>query len=300
MPIQFSCPHCGHSLSAPDSAAGVSGPCPKCRKTITAPSPPRPQATPVATRQPAPVVPAPTPVAPQEKDEAGEEEWEEYDPFVCTVCGGTEVQKVSAIVQMGTWTGGSTTVSATNGTLVGKEWGQGGGGSWVMGGVHGQTTHRTRTQMTTDLAGMLQPPREPVGPGKQETPLEIVWDSIGECLWLLLWGVLIGGLVAGVLGGIVVAAVLENGRLGAGIAIACGALGILIPVGITGVLIRERFQGRANYPARQRECAQQHAAWEEAMRRWDLLCFCTRCGNLYNPETGQAAPPGEMNVLLGR
>lgn len=38
MPITFHCPSCGKELSAPDSAAGLSGACRFCGATITAPS----------------------------------------------------------------------------------------------------------------------------------------------------------------------------------------------------------------------------------------------------------------------
>ena len=38
MPIKFDCPWCSHTLTAPDSAAGVTAPCPKCGVQITAPA----------------------------------------------------------------------------------------------------------------------------------------------------------------------------------------------------------------------------------------------------------------------
>ena len=38
MPMQFACPSCKAPLTVPDSAAGKTGPCPKCRATITAPT----------------------------------------------------------------------------------------------------------------------------------------------------------------------------------------------------------------------------------------------------------------------
>lgn len=38
MPMQFACPSCKVPLTVPDSAAGKTGPCPKCRATITAPT----------------------------------------------------------------------------------------------------------------------------------------------------------------------------------------------------------------------------------------------------------------------
>ncbi len=73
--IRFNCPSCGIQLDVPASLAGVTGPCPNCQNSITAPhpslpelvqpqplSPPQPQ--PVATPQPQPVAtPQPQPVA---------------------------------------------------------------------------------------------------------------------------------------------------------------------------------------------------------------------------------------------
>ena len=39
MPISFSCPRCGKSLKAPDSAAGKSSKCPGCGSPVTCPEP---------------------------------------------------------------------------------------------------------------------------------------------------------------------------------------------------------------------------------------------------------------------
>ncbi|MBP86055.1 MAG: hypothetical protein CMJ64_04955 [Planctomycetaceae bacterium] len=38
MPIQFQCPHCGHSMQLPDAAAGKQGKCPKCQGVVTVPA----------------------------------------------------------------------------------------------------------------------------------------------------------------------------------------------------------------------------------------------------------------------
>ena len=64
--ITFSCTSCGVELNVPLSYAGISGPCPGCQATITAPKPeeqkPEPQAAP--TQEQAPPQPSPpTPVA---------------------------------------------------------------------------------------------------------------------------------------------------------------------------------------------------------------------------------------------
>ncbi|GEM_PF-5124011 len=40
------------------------------------------------------------------------------------------------------------------------------------------------------------------------------------------------------------------------------------------------------------------AAWERAMKIWNTLYYCVRCDTVYNPETGQSAPVGEMRTLL--
>ena len=60
MPIQFQCPKCGKQLNAPDSAAGVTGPCPFCKATITAPRAPGAPATAPASQPPG-LPPAPSP-----------------------------------------------------------------------------------------------------------------------------------------------------------------------------------------------------------------------------------------------
>lgn len=38
MPIQFQCPHCGHSMQLPDASAGKQGKCPKCQGVVTVPA----------------------------------------------------------------------------------------------------------------------------------------------------------------------------------------------------------------------------------------------------------------------
>ena len=63
--LSFSCPHCSTRLTVPASLAGVTGPCPSCRKSITAPTPvpsevPQPQAPPLPVEA---VAPEPVPVA---------------------------------------------------------------------------------------------------------------------------------------------------------------------------------------------------------------------------------------------
>ena len=48
--IHFSCSHCRVSLTVDDSLAGVTGPCPSCGESITAPKPPRPSSVEVRPR----------------------------------------------------------------------------------------------------------------------------------------------------------------------------------------------------------------------------------------------------------
>lgn len=36
--IDFSCPHCGNRLSAPEARIGSAAPCPKCRRDVTIPA----------------------------------------------------------------------------------------------------------------------------------------------------------------------------------------------------------------------------------------------------------------------
>ncbi len=66
---EFQCPSCGKQLNAPDSAAGVTAPCPYCKTRITAPS--LPSARPPAGMSPlgapasqAPPPPGPAPLGP--------------------------------------------------------------------------------------------------------------------------------------------------------------------------------------------------------------------------------------------
>ncbi len=294
MPISFKCPHCGNAITAPDTAAGVSGPCPKCRQTVTAPN---------TQNSGAPAQMAPSaPIAPRQGSaKATAPALHNADPFTCPACSGGEVQKVSAIVQTGTWNGGTRGAAATDGMYVGREWNQGQGGAWEVGGVHAQTRYSTTTRLTTDLAQMLQPPAEPRRPAVSQF-------SLGFCITDGLSNMGIGALIGGLVG--VCAAVAYSGcasaassgsgdavaiRIGVGIF----ALGILIPGFLTALSIRDYLKEKGTYPARQAEYERNLSAWQQAMRWWDSLFFCPRCGNVYNSETGQTAPPTEMTTLLG-
>lgn len=77
--IRFNCPSCGIQLDVPASLAGVTGPCPSCQSSITAPlpqasspfpepepAPPVQSAPPQPAYQPEPAQPTSTPVQPQQ------------------------------------------------------------------------------------------------------------------------------------------------------------------------------------------------------------------------------------------
>ena len=50
--IEFTCPHCMTALKVPASLAGITGPCPSCQVSITAPHPTPLAAPPIATEPP--------------------------------------------------------------------------------------------------------------------------------------------------------------------------------------------------------------------------------------------------------
>jgi hypothetical protein len=58
MPIKFNCPKCGQELNVKDEMAGKQGKCPKCKSTVTVPTPaaPRPAAAPPVRKKPVPEV----------------------------------------------------------------------------------------------------------------------------------------------------------------------------------------------------------------------------------------------------
>jgi hypothetical protein len=45
-------------------------------------------------------------------------------------------------------------------------------------------------------------------------------------------------------------------------------------------------------------CKNDYDRWSQAMERWNHLFYCSRCDNLYNPQTNQAAPVHQMNHLI--
>ena len=62
--IRFNCPSCGIQLDVPAALAGVTGPCPSCQSSITAPHPEIP--TPAPPQQPVPQQPVPQQQPPQQ------------------------------------------------------------------------------------------------------------------------------------------------------------------------------------------------------------------------------------------
>lgn len=64
--IRFNCPSCGIQLDVPAALAGVTGPCPKCQSSITAPHPQAPEPTVAPAPQPQPQAPIQQQPAPQQ------------------------------------------------------------------------------------------------------------------------------------------------------------------------------------------------------------------------------------------
>lgn len=52
------------------------------------------------------------------------------------------------------------------------------------------------------------------------------------------------------------------------------------------------------YKRGRKRAEDEHEAWETAMKKWNRLFYCSRCDSVFDPETGQSAPIGEMKTLL--
>lgn len=62
--LSFGCPHCNLRLTVPSALAGVTGPCPGCRQSITAPPLPEPPSVSPVAAGPAPLPDPPPPASP--------------------------------------------------------------------------------------------------------------------------------------------------------------------------------------------------------------------------------------------
>lgn len=267
MSFQFTCPACGAILTVPDTASGKTGPCPKCCAQITAPANSAPsnahlRSCPscgkgVSLRAAAcPHCGDPLTchaVSPPQAQRAPTGHVE-HD-LLCPKCGSTQVQKVSAVVQAGTWSadtvGGQVTTGSTSGGVT----------------VSGFSSFGAVSAGATDLARMLTAPAKP--------------EVVTPTMFYVVLAVGIGGMSA--LGGAVIA-VQEHPNILSQIIWG----GVLAAVTLVAWIVHRYIAVRKQIPD-----------WEASMRKWNILWHCSRCGHVYNPQTGQAVPAQNMKSLLG-
>lgn len=216
------CYSCGHSL-------------------LAAPSSPQAQSQAVVVATRAPAVPAHNPTT-----------------LACPCCTNIGVQKVSAIVRSGTWSGSSTGVSLAYGSTSDGHSASAIGNSF------------TQSSGATGLASALAPPPRP---------------TVGGTAWV---GTVLQ--VFGVLSSVAGLAVIATGLSVQG--------GLFLILGLAclyrGWTVSQSMLEAVRSPAYGAQLAQ----WERMMQRWDQLYYCAKCDTVSNPYTAEAAPVSRMTVLL--
>lgn len=197
---------------------------------------------------PPPEVPAATPPVPGE--------------LACPSCGNAAVQKVSAIVHAGTWSGRSSGLSVGVGHISG-------GPNLGMAGANA-----TQSAGSTALAQLLAPPDKPDTDQSPERTRILV-------LGLIAFACVFGALVC-----------LSNSN-------ASGGITWLLLAALLGycrqLWVRRTSPGSPEYERAQEQARQ----WSRRRARWDRLFYCSRCDSVFDPEDRSAVPVRRIHSLLG-
>lgn len=182
--------------------------------------------------------------------------------YSCVKCGSDGIQRVSALVHAGSWSGeGSSSTLAVGGV-------EGGG---LFGAVAGTVTHQSGA---TALARLLAPPPEPQQPSNY-VPGGMV------ALALVMFGSGAGAIISKSTDENVLAALLGV------IAVVCL---VLFPLTIIGFIGDQRVANQAYKNAA--------AVWPKQMQRWRELFYCARCHSVSNIDEQKAVAAEELTTLL--
>ena len=186
----------------------------------------------------------------------------------CPVCHHEDVQKVSAIVQSGSWSSSSQSIGV--------------GGGHVFGGPDFATVTSTSTkgQGASILAQALAPP-----------PAPRTQSTMVGCLGL-------GCLLP--LGGFCLLAFLGSLTTPPGATNASGSSAVSLVMGVLfaggGLALFWHSSQESKRLAALNEI--DRTRWQQAMQVWNTLLYCQRCDSVYIPHTGRAAPSAQMRQLL--
>lgn len=218
---------------------------------------------PAPTTIPAPVQPVPTHPLPIQPT-----------PFQCrcVVCGNEAVQKVSAICSAGNWA--SNTQGAISTNTVGGAMGLGNArGSYAVGVATTRGTVSSNTAGSTQLAQALNPPQRPHFVFKT---LPIVTG----CYWAI-GAAALSGLIA-----------FSGGGARWWLFLVASAM---LSAFLIYMAVPAHRQHKESFNLNSETA---YRRWVQAMEHWNYLFYCSRCDNLYNSQTNQAAPVHQMNYLI--
>lgn len=197
---------------------------------------------------PAPPVPAVAPTVPED--------------LACPSCGNGSVQRVSAIVHAGSWSGRSSGLSV--------------GLGHISGGPNFETVGTTaaRSAGSTALAQLLAPPDKP---DTEQSPERVRMQVLGILAIICFFAAMIGFSQSSVFSGI-------------------GWLGLAALFGgCCWLAVRRTLPGSPEYERLQEQIRQ----WSRRRERWDSLFYCSRCDCVFDPEGKTAVPVRRMHSLLG-
>jgi hypothetical protein len=194
--------------------------------------------------------------------------------YTCLVCGNSAVQKVTAICQAGSWASNSQGVS----------FGVGHVGPLTGGADFGMvSTTTSQSAGASHLARTLAPPLRPVCRSPGGTAGLVILICVAAFFGLF-----------GVVG---LAALANSGPSDSG-GLGCAVFMLIVALASAGGAVAIHLDMQRQRTRAMVEYRHKLPLWEAGMRRWNQLFYCSRCDNVYNPQTGQSAPAHAMPSIL--
>lgn len=253
------CPDCGYMLSAFDKE------CPRCKVYGGKALPrARPELVPVDPPHQVSLPPMPEPevIRPEILSSAPP-----LNPAAlpegalsCPVCASAGTQRVTSVYRAGSWTESGTVSSGTY--------------AMFTGGVEavGVGVSQVQTSGVPGSARLLAPPPPPTMPATHPYAIAISLTLIILSIPVFLISLPLSIILIGI-PGLVLSPIMFIG-------------------GLAGLIVTSNRQAVC------RRSEQQYPRWQEAIRHWEILFYCSRCDYVYIPGTRHARPAHAMHELL--
>lgn len=187
--------------------------------------------------------------------------------LICPACAFHDTQKVSAIVQSGT------VITETAGTTVGVGYMYGAGDFMAIGEM------RSTSLGQSGLAMLLAPPARPLMPADTSN---LTVNSLG-----------IFAALTGLFSLLLFASKGENPSLPS-LAVAAALLALALGLAAWWAWRNAQRDLKAGWESYHLQAA----VWQSSMQNWERLCFCPRCGCVFDPQTRRYARAQEMHTLI--